>query len=130
MSLSACALQRRAVAKAATSVLIAGVISSGHHVYGALLYDTPWRLVVSLWIPAFVMLVLSSLLIALETCSSGGRHCFSMDRITLGCDISSRIHDVRVRVFARIEKTLCPNRGIGGSMLRLARIRNVFFEKL
>lgn len=63
MSLSACALQRRAVAKAAVSVLIAGVISSGHHVYGALLYDTPWRLVVSLWIPAFVMLVLSSLLL-------------------------------------------------------------------
>ena len=61
MSLSGHALLRRAVVKAATSVTVAGIISSGHHVYGALLYETPWRLVVSLWIPAFVVLVLSSL---------------------------------------------------------------------
>lgn len=46
---------------AATSVTLAGLISSGHHVYGALAYETPWRLVVSLWIPGFVILVLSML---------------------------------------------------------------------
>jgi hypothetical protein len=46
---------------AATSVTVAGAIASGHHVYGAFLYETPWRLVVSLWIPGFVLFVLSML---------------------------------------------------------------------
>lgn len=32
-----------------------------HHWYGAIAYDTPWRLVVSLWIPGFVLIVLASL---------------------------------------------------------------------
>lgn len=42
---------------AGIALVLAGVASSGHHVYGALLYDTPWRLIVSLWIPGFVLLV-------------------------------------------------------------------------
>lgn len=46
---------------AAISVSVAGLVSSGHHWYGALVYDTPWRSVVSLWIPAFVLLILSLL---------------------------------------------------------------------
>jgi hypothetical protein len=37
------------------------LVSSVHHWYGAIAYDTPWRLLVSLWIPAFVLLVLSAL---------------------------------------------------------------------
>jgi hypothetical protein len=49
------------VFRSALSVTVAGVISSGHHVYGALVYGTPWRLVVSLWIPAFVLLILCAL---------------------------------------------------------------------
>ena len=32
-----------------------------HHWYGAIAYDTPWRLVVSLWIPGFVSIVLVAL---------------------------------------------------------------------
>lgn len=46
---------------AAISVSVAGLVSGSHHWYGALVYDTPWRLVVSLWIPAFVVLILSLL---------------------------------------------------------------------
>lgn len=48
-------------AKAAIGAIAAGLVSSGHHWYGAIAYDTPWRLLVSLWIPAFVVLVLSAL---------------------------------------------------------------------
>lgn len=50
-----------AILNAAISVVVAGSISSGHHVYGALVYETPWRIAVSLWIPGFVLLVLSML---------------------------------------------------------------------
>jgi hypothetical protein len=49
------------VTRAAISVIVAGMISSAHHVYGAIVYETPWRLLVSLWIPAFVVLVLIAL---------------------------------------------------------------------
>jgi hypothetical protein len=58
MTPSGAAQSRSAIFKAAISVIVAGLISSGHHVYGALVYDTSWRLVVSLWIPAFVLLIL------------------------------------------------------------------------
>ena len=58
MSLSGRAQSRSAISNAAISAIVAGLISSGHHVYGALVYETPWRLVVSLWIPAFVLLIL------------------------------------------------------------------------
>ena len=61
MRLSNRAKSENAAANAAISVMVAGLISSGHHVYGAVQYETPWRLVVSLWIPAFVLLVLSAL---------------------------------------------------------------------
>lgn len=54
---------RSSTLRAAIAVTIAGVISSGHHVYGAFAYETPWRLVVSLWIPAFVLLILSMLFV-------------------------------------------------------------------
>ena len=47
--------------RAALSLIVAGLISTIHHVYGAVAYETPWRLVVSLWIPAFVILILSML---------------------------------------------------------------------
>jgi hypothetical protein len=53
----------RSVRLAAIGAVLAGIVSSGHHVYGALLYDTPWRLVVSLWIPAFVVLIVSALFV-------------------------------------------------------------------
>jgi hypothetical protein len=49
MRLSNRAKSGNAAANAAISVMVAGLISSGHHV------------VVSLWIPAFVLLVLSAL---------------------------------------------------------------------
>ncbi|MBT8081904.1 MAG: hypothetical protein KJP08_09530 [Gammaproteobacteria bacterium] len=61
MSSSGHAQSRRTFVTAAVSVSVAGLISSGHHVYGALAYETPWRLAVSLWIPAFVLFVLSML---------------------------------------------------------------------
>ena len=49
------------IVRAAISVSLAGLVSGVHHWYGALVYETPWRLVVSLWIPAFVLLVLAML---------------------------------------------------------------------
>ena len=63
MSFSGRVPSRSSMFNAAISVAVAGLISSGHHVYGAFVYETPWRLVVSLWIPAFVLLVLSMLLL-------------------------------------------------------------------
>ena len=47
--------------KAATGAAAAGLVSTVHHWYGAIAYDTPWRLAVSLWIPGFVLLVLAAL---------------------------------------------------------------------
>jgi hypothetical protein len=51
---------------ASVGVVVAGMVSSGHHWYGAIVYDTPWRLVVSLWIPAFVVVVVSALYLYYE----------------------------------------------------------------
>jgi len=42
---------------------MAGAVSSGHHVLGGFLYDTPWRLTVSFWIPALVLLIVSALFV-------------------------------------------------------------------
>lgn len=39
--------------RAAIGTIVAGVVSTAHHWYGAFAYDTPWRMAVSLWIPAF-----------------------------------------------------------------------------
>ena len=47
--------------KAAAGAAAAGLVSTAHHWYGAIAYDTPWRLVVSLWIPGFVLVVLVAL---------------------------------------------------------------------
>jgi len=44
--------------RAAIGAAAAGFVSSIHHWYGAIAYDTPWRFIVSLWIPGFVLLVL------------------------------------------------------------------------
>ena len=52
---------KSSIIKAVISVTIAGLISGAHHIYGAFVYETPWRLVVSLWIPAFVLLILAML---------------------------------------------------------------------
>lgn len=52
---------RSSIFRAAIGVTIAGVISSTHHIYGAFVYETPWRMIVSIWIPAFVMLILAVL---------------------------------------------------------------------
>lgn len=54
-------LAKRKVSKAAVGTVIAGFVSVAHHWYGAFAYDTPWRLVVSLWIPGFVAIAIISL---------------------------------------------------------------------
>jgi hypothetical protein len=48
---------RKSIIMAAVGTSAAGLVSSVHHWYGAIVYDTTWRLLVSLWIPAFVSLV-------------------------------------------------------------------------
>ena len=63
--------QRTEFLRAATSLTAAGLISSAHHVYGAIAYETPWRMVVSLWIPAFVLVVLVALFLHWKHGASG-----------------------------------------------------------
>jgi len=48
---------------AVVSALIAGMVSSYHHWYGAIAYDTPWRAGVSYWIVGSVLIVYSLLYI-------------------------------------------------------------------
>lgn len=58
MSFELAARRRRLIVIAATTAMAAGLISGGHHWYGAVAYDTPWRLQVSYWIavaPLFVV---------------------------------------------------------------------------
>lgn len=43
--------------------LIAGLVSSIHHWYGAIAYDTPWRAAVSYWIMGIVIIVYSLLFV-------------------------------------------------------------------
>ncbi|MBT8148170.1 MAG: hypothetical protein KJN90_15025, partial [Gammaproteobacteria bacterium] len=45
----------------AICISFAGLVSSGHHIYGAIIYETPWRIGVSLWIPGIACLILSML---------------------------------------------------------------------
>jgi len=54
---------RKNVTRAAVGTAVAGLVSTAHHWYGAFIYDTPWRAVVSLWIPGFVILVVVALYI-------------------------------------------------------------------
>jgi hypothetical protein len=61
MQFSDRARARRNIIRAAVGVSVAGLVSTAHHWYGASVYDTPWRLVVSLWIPGFVLFVLGML---------------------------------------------------------------------
>ncbi|MDH3545911.1 MAG: hypothetical protein OEN22_02365 [Gammaproteobacteria bacterium] len=48
---------KRLILAAATSAVAAGLISGSHHWYGAVAYDTPWRLQVSYWIAAAPLVV-------------------------------------------------------------------------
>lgn len=52
---------RKKVLKAAVGTAAAGLLSTAHHWYGAFVYQTPWRAVVSLWIPGFVLFTLVAL---------------------------------------------------------------------
>ena len=54
---------KRLIISAAVSALAAGLISSGHHLYGAIAYDTMWRAGVSYWILGIVVLLCSLLYI-------------------------------------------------------------------
>ena len=51
---------------AVISGLIAGLVSIVHHWYGAVIYNTPWRVGVSYWIAGIVMIVYSLLYIYWE----------------------------------------------------------------
>lgn len=57
---------KRLIIVAVVSGFIAGLISSGHHWYGAVVYDTPWRAGVSYWIMGIVLIVYSLLYIYLK----------------------------------------------------------------
>ena len=48
---------KKLVVAAAISGIVAGVISSVHHWYGAIAYDTPWRTSVAYWIIGIVFIV-------------------------------------------------------------------------
>ncbi len=52
---------KRLIVAAAISAVIAGLVSGGHHWYGAVAYDTPWRLQVSYWIAIAPLLVVGLL---------------------------------------------------------------------
>ena len=52
---------RKLTVAAVISGIIAGVISSIHHWYGAIAYDTPWRAGVTYWIAGLVFVVYSLL---------------------------------------------------------------------
>lgn len=52
---------RKLVVAAMISGIVAGMISSIHHWYGAIAYDTPWRAGVAYWIMGIVIVVYSLL---------------------------------------------------------------------
>ena len=54
---------RRLIIAAIISGIVAGMISSGHHWYGAVAYETPWRAGVAYWILGIVLVVYSLLYI-------------------------------------------------------------------
>ena len=54
---------KKLIFKAVISACIAGLVSSGHHWYGAIVYDTPWRAGVSYWILGVVLIIYSLLYI-------------------------------------------------------------------
>lgn len=61
MKIEALGKSKKHVFAAIVSAVMAGLISSGHHWYGAVIYDTPWRVGVSYWI-LFIVLIIYSLL--------------------------------------------------------------------
>lgn len=61
MKLSDPVHSKKLIALAVISGIIAGLISSIHHWYGAIAYDTPWRAGVSYWIIGLVFIVYSLL---------------------------------------------------------------------
>ena len=54
---------QRLIIAAAISALVAGLVSGGHHWYGAVAYDTPWRLQVSYWIAIGALVVVGLLFV-------------------------------------------------------------------
>ena len=52
---------RKLIIAAVISGSVAGIISSLHHWYGAITYDTPWRIDVACWIMGIVLVVYSLL---------------------------------------------------------------------
>ena len=52
---------KKLVFAAVISGIIAGIVSSVHHWYGAVAYDTPWRAVIAYWILGFVLVIYSLL---------------------------------------------------------------------
>lgn len=63
MSVASASRTKRLTLAAAIAAVVAGLISGGHHWYGAVAYDTPWRLKVSFWIAAAPLVVVGLLYI-------------------------------------------------------------------
>lgn len=61
MKLSDPAHSKKLILLAVISGIIAGLVSSVHHWYGAVEYNTPWRIAVSYWIMGFVFVIYSLL---------------------------------------------------------------------
>lgn len=61
MKLSNSDYSKKLIILAVISGIIAGLISSVHHWYGAVEYNTPWRISVSYWIMGSILLVYSLL---------------------------------------------------------------------
>lgn len=61
MSFSSAARTKRQIVAASSRAMVAGLISGGHHWYGAVAFDTPWRLQVSFWIAAAPLFVVGLL---------------------------------------------------------------------
>jgi hypothetical protein len=58
---------KKLIISAVVSAFTAGLISSGHHLYGAIAYDTMWRAGVSYWILGIVLLLCTMLYIYWST---------------------------------------------------------------
>ena len=63
MSFTDPAQARKLINLAVISGVIAGLVSSIHHWYGAMAYDTPWRVAVVYWIAGSVLVVYSLLFV-------------------------------------------------------------------
>lgn len=63
MRFSSAAQTKRLIVAASISAVVAGLVSGGHHWYGAVAYDTLWRLQVSFWIAAAPLVVVGLLYI-------------------------------------------------------------------